>query len=161
MTTIQIRAAEAQDAKPLTKLINALDLEEGGSGTAYDEEKVLACGFGPNCVITFLVADDGGHLVGFAAHAPFFDIASASPARILHDLYVIPEKRHLGLGRRMMEATAAVVDERGEASLCWLVYDTNTKARDFYARMGADDSGFRFLRLDRTAIRRHVGAAAP
>jgi len=55
----------------------------------------------------------------------------------LEDLYVKPEARGTGLGRRLLAALAATCLEHGYQRLEWNVLHWNP-AREFYHRLGAD-----------------------
>lgn len=53
----------------------------------------------------------------------------------LQDLYVAPEARGTGLGRRLIEAVYAEADARGAPGVYWLTQDFNTTARQLYDRI--------------------------
>ena len=54
----------------------------------------------------------------------------------LQDLYVAPEARGTGLGRRLIEAVYALADQSGDAGVYWLTQAFNTTARQLYDRVG-------------------------
>jgi len=62
----------------------------------------------------------------------------AKPGIFLEDLFVLPEFRGRGLGRRLLEDVAAVAVERGCGRLEWAVLDWNEPAIGFYRALGAD-----------------------
>ncbi|MEL6688929.1 MAG: GNAT family N-acetyltransferase [Pseudomonadota bacterium] len=53
----------------------------------------------------------------------------------LQDLYVSPDARGTGLGRKLIEAVYAAADEAGNPSVYWLTQDFNTEARQLYDRV--------------------------
>ncbi|VDC33317.1 GNAT family N-acetyltransferase [Pseudogemmobacter humi] len=53
----------------------------------------------------------------------------------LQDLYVAPEARGTGLGRRLIEAVYAEADARGAPAVYWLTQDFNATARQLYDRI--------------------------
>jgi len=55
----------------------------------------------------------------------------------LEDLYVRPELRGLGYGRRLLERLVEECRSRGYPRLEWSVLDWNTPAIDFYRALGA------------------------
>ena len=59
----------------------------------------------------------------------------------LQDLFVAPESRGLGLGRRLIEHVYAQAKARGCARVHWLTHETNTDAMKLYDRI-ADKPGF-------------------
>ncbi len=56
----------------------------------------------------------------------------------LEDLYVMPEYRGKGYGKRLLEATADKAREAGAKRLDWQVLDWNETAVRFYESIGAD-----------------------
>jgi GNAT superfamily N-acetyltransferase len=56
----------------------------------------------------------------------------------LEDLFVAPEHRGLGLGRRLLTELARVCVERGYGRLEWAVLDWNRPAIDFCRAHGAE-----------------------
>jgi len=54
----------------------------------------------------------------------------------LQDLYVTPEARGQGLGRRLIEAVYAAADAHGAGSTYWLTQEFNSTARRLYDRIG-------------------------
>ena len=59
----------------------------------------------------------------------------------LQDLFVAPEYRGLGLGRRLIEHVYAQAKARGCARVHWLTHQTNAEAMKLYDRI-ADKPGF-------------------
>jgi diamine N-acetyltransferase len=55
----------------------------------------------------------------------------------LEDLFVLPEKRRLGVGRRLLQRVAAVAVERDCGRFEWSVLDWNQPAIAFYESLGA------------------------
>ncbi len=54
----------------------------------------------------------------------------------LQDLYVDPDMRGAGLGRRLIEAVYAAADTAGCPSVYWLTQEFNHNARQLYDRVG-------------------------
>ena len=54
----------------------------------------------------------------------------------LQDLYVVPNARGLGVGRKLIEAVYAAADESGSGDVYWLTQDFNEQARVLYDRIG-------------------------
>ncbi|MCB6178273.1 GNAT family N-acetyltransferase [Rhodobacter sp. Har01] len=53
----------------------------------------------------------------------------------LQDLYVAPDARGTGLGRRLIEAVYAAADANGTPAVYWLTQDFNAPARLLYDRI--------------------------
>jgi ribosomal protein S18 acetylase RimI-like enzyme len=63
------------------------------------------------------------------------------PSCYLQDLFVAPECRGQGLGRRLIEHVYAQARARGCARVHWLTHETHTDAMKLYDRI-ADKPGF-------------------
>ena len=59
----------------------------------------------------------------------------------LQDLFVIPELRNQGIGRRLIDAVYAHSTQVGASRVWWLTHETNTDAMKLYGKV-ADRSGF-------------------
>jgi GNAT superfamily N-acetyltransferase len=86
---------------------------------------------------TMLGAWRGGELLGYACL--YWTYTSLIPAEIvlMNDLYVVPEARGEGVGRALIEASAAVARERGAARLTWMTAADNERAQRLYDTTGA------------------------
>ena len=71
----------------------------------------------------------------------------------LEDLYVKPEFRRMGIGKRLLKAGGEMAKTRGAGRYEWCVLDWNQNAIDLYKQMGGDImEEWRIVRLDRNAI---------
>lgn len=95
-----------------------------------------------------LVAESGGELVGFLS-------AEAERARAwIHELYVVPERRRLGVGRALVRGADAWLETRAPIPLCVRVESANRDAWRFWRWLGfaeraGDDPDDRALWLER------------
>ncbi|MFO0514050.1 MAG: GNAT family N-acetyltransferase, partial [Rhodobacterales bacterium] len=64
----------------------------------------------------------------------------------LQDLYVAPEARSTGLGRKLIEAVYAAADANGTPAVYWLTQDFNTVGRRLYDRIGTQTPFIRYNR---------------
>jgi len=64
----------------------------------------------------------------------------------LQDLFVGPEARGTGLGRRLIEAVYAAADANGTPAVYWLTQDFNATARQLYDRIGTKTPFIRYNR---------------
>jgi GNAT superfamily N-acetyltransferase len=76
--------------------------------------------------------------VGYACL--YWHFSSLVPAEtvLMNDLYVIGEARGAGVGRALIEASAAVARERGAYQLQWVTAPDNERARRLYDATGAE-----------------------
>jgi GNAT superfamily N-acetyltransferase len=106
-------------------------------------------------VLSGLVAERRGHLVGYALFHPTYSSFRTNPRLWLEDLYVSPDARASGAGVALMRGFVAAAIERGCHRVDWEVLDWNP-ARGFYERLGATPAADGFLKygLDAAAMRR-------
>ena len=64
----------------------------------------------------------------------------------LQDLYVAPEARGTGLGRKLIEAVYAAADANGTPAVYWLTQDFNAAGRRLYDRIGKQTPFIRYNR---------------
>ena len=78
-----------------------------------------------------------GELLGYACL--YWTFTSLVPAEIvlMNDLYVDPEARGQGVGRALIEASAAAARERGAHHLQWVTAPDNETAQRLYDSTGA------------------------
>jgi GNAT superfamily N-acetyltransferase len=154
--TFKIRPATPDDAAVILELIRELaDFEKLLHEVDGSEEKIRATLFGAKPAAEVLIAElidtsagvgPGSMSAGSSAkpkaagYALFFTNYSTfrtAPGIYLEDLYVRPQFRSHGIGKKMLACLAKIAVERGCARLDWSVLDWNNKAWDFYASLGA------------------------
>ena len=85
-----------------------------------------------------LVADDNGHVIGYAyAAVEGYDyMALRGPAGALHDIIVAPEHRGRGVGRLLLNATLEFFRSRGVPRVVLSTAARNEAAQQLFAGMG-------------------------
>src|SRR5207302_11393021 len=94
--------------------------------------------FGSHPVAGALLARVGESVAGYAIYFFTFSSFVGRPGLWLEDLYVRPEFRGQGLGRRLIEAVAKIGADRNCGRFEWTALNWNRKALDFYRRLGAE-----------------------
>ena len=87
-----------------------------------------------------LGARDGGELLGYACLYWHFSSTRAVETVLMNDLFVSEAARGQGVGRALIEASAAVARERGAAHLEWSTAPDNLTAQRLYDSTGAERS---------------------
>lgn len=82
----------------------------------------------------------GDELRGYACLYWHFSSTKAVEMVLMNDLFVAPESRGEGVGRALIEASAAVARERGAAGLEWSTAPDNARAQALYDTTGAERS---------------------
>ena len=80
---------------------------------------------------TVLIAGDVGFIAVWGKGDPGFGV-------YIDNLHIHPERRSAGLGRRLLGEAMRRVAGRGETGAYLWVFDDNTRAIDFYRRLGGE-----------------------
>jgi GNAT superfamily N-acetyltransferase len=95
---------------------------------------------GPSDAGCILGARRGGQLVGYTCLYYSASSVDAQDIIILNDLYVAPEARGTGVGRRLIDATTALARTRDVGYVRWMTAIDNRRAQRLYEAMGAERS---------------------
>ena len=93
--------------------------------------------FGPKPVAGALMARMDGEPAGYAIFFSTFSSFTGRAGLWLDDLYVRPQFRKRGLGRRLIEEVARIAAGQGCLRFEWLALDWNERALAFYRGLGA------------------------
>ena len=97
-----IRPATPDDVATIARLIRALaDYERLAHAVVLKEEQLRQHLFGPRPYAEVLIAEDAGHVVGFALFFHNYSTFLGTPGIYLEDLYVKPHARGKGAGQRV------------------------------------------------------------
>ncbi len=122
------------------------------------EESLRDSFFGPQPTAGALLATCDVAAAGYAIYFFTFSSFVGRAGIWLDDVYVRPDFRSHGLGRKLIEAVARIGVERNCGRYEWSALNWNQHALDFYKRLGAqvmDD--WLMLRLDAKGMRRVAG----
>lgn len=137
--TLHIREAMPADIPLLHRLISGLaefeDLADQMTATQADLESAL---FGAKTYAEALIAEHDGTGCGFALFYHDFSTFLGSPGLYLEDLFVDAEARGKGVGKALLARLSAIAVERGCHRIEWAALNWNTRAIDFYERLGAE-----------------------
>ncbi|MGN6152084.1 MAG: GNAT family N-acetyltransferase [Lysobacteraceae bacterium] len=150
---IAIRPAVREDTGRILAFIRELAEYERLAHEAVADEAGLARQlFGDTPRAEVLIAEVDGEAAGFALFFHNFSTFLGKPGLYLEDLFVRPQYRGLGLGKRLMVRLAKLALERDCGRFEWSVLDWNTPAIDFYRSLGA-------VGLDEWTVQRVAGDA--
>ena len=143
MDNFNIRNARPQDCPVIAELIRGLThYEKLDDQCQVTPELLEKCLFGdkPECyaVVGWLTGKNGTEKpVSFALYFYNFSTFLARKGLYLEDIFVLPEYRHRGIGKKMMNYLAAKAVADGCGRFEWSVLDWNQPAIDFYESIGA------------------------
>jgi GNAT superfamily N-acetyltransferase len=153
-----IRSATAGDVTLLWTLIRELaEFEHDLQAVSITEEELLRDGFGAEPKYQALIAEWDKHPAGYAL---FFDSYNTWKGRqlFLEDLFVRPQFRGKGIGKKLLETVAGVA-RRGDCRVMrWEVLSSNQPAIELYRALGAEFlDGWRLVLLRGEALGRLAG----
>ena len=93
--------------------------------------------FNHSCNSSVLVASQNDKKIGFILYYTTFSTFKGRKGLYIGDLYVIPEYRKEGVGKKLFQS---VIDEAIENTFCrveWYVTNSNENAINFYENLGA------------------------
>lgn len=136
--SITIRGATVADVPLILGFIRGLaEYERLPHEVVATESRLEASLFGERPDAEVLLAFDGDAPAGFALFFHNYSTFLARRGIFLEDLFVSPEMRGRGIGRRLLAELARLAVERDCGRLEWAVLDWNEAAIGFYRSLGA------------------------
>ncbi|WP_204104964.1 MULTISPECIES: GNAT family N-acetyltransferase [Spirulina sp. CCY15215] len=136
--SLNIRSAKPEDVPTIFSLIKALAeyerLSHEVTGGTAELHKHL---FGDRPYIEAILAEWEGEIVGFALFFCNYSTFLTQPGLYLEDLFVLPDYRRRGIGKKMFQYLAQLAIDRQYGRFEWSVLDWNESAIAFYKSMGA------------------------
>jgi len=148
-----IRPVAPGDLPALAALVAALGADHGDT-VAPDAGALARDVLGPAPWLRVLVAEAGGTLAGYAALCPRAQLQFGLRGIDIHHLYVAPDARGWGLGRRLIDACLDLADSLGCGYVTVDAALDNRAAQAVYAACG-------FERIDPEAARFRRRLPAP
>ncbi|XP_054851192.1 thialysine N-epsilon-acetyltransferase-like [Eublepharis macularius] len=147
MAQAAIRPCRAEDCRQVVRLIRELaEFENLSDQVKISDQEFCEDGFGKDPFYKCLVAEvppeccsqDGHTIVGYGLY--FFTYSTWKGRNVyMEDLYVMPEFRGKGIGKKLMSAIAQIGLEQGCTQMRFAALDWNRSAIAFYLRQGAVD----------------------
>ena len=133
-----IRFAVEDDTPLILQFIKDLaEYEKLSHEVVADRDALRATLFGDDPAAEVLIAELDGVPAGFALFFHNYSTFLARRGLYLEDLFVRPEHRGRGIGRKLLERLASIAVERGCGRFEWWVLDWNEPAIRFYESLGA------------------------
>ena len=134
---LTIRPARPDDAEAIIDLIRGLAaFEREPDAVKITAEDIIRYGFGENPKFHFLMCLWDDVPAGFALYYYTYSTWEGKPGIFLEDIFIHPEYRRRGIGKKVMVRLAETAVREGCARFEWNVLDWNTPAIDFYESLG-------------------------
>lgn len=134
----RIAKATERDVAVILSFIRKLaEYEKLSHQVAATEALLRETLFGERRVAEVLIAYLADEPAGFALYFHNFSTFLGRPGIYLEDLFVEPEHRGKGIGKRLLIEIAKIAKERNCGRLEWAVLDWNQPSIDFYRGLGA------------------------
>jgi GNAT superfamily N-acetyltransferase len=133
---MQIREAKPGDEAEIFELIYALAVYEKAPDQVTNSPKHLAKDLFDDKICSAIVAEEDGHIIGFSLYYISYSTWKGK-CLYLEDFFVIPDKRKVGIGRKLFEKTVEIAKNLGVRRMDWQVLEWNEPALDFYRKQNA------------------------
>ena len=137
MSRTEFRFATEKDAALILNFIKALAEYEKMSDQVVASEDLLREWIFEKKKAEVIFALENGKEIGFALFFHNFSTFLGRAGIYLEDLFVMPEYRGRGHGKRLIRELARIAVERGCGRLEWCCLDWNKPSIDFYLSLGA------------------------
>ncbi len=153
MKKLNIRKTQVTDLSFVLEMINQLALYEKAPEAVIIDEAQLEADYAAG-LFESLILEVDSQKVGMALF--YFRYSTWKGKNLfLEDLFVLPEHRGLGLGKKVMQYLAAYALEQNCGRFEWQVLDWNKPSIEFYKTLGADiDPEWMNCRLEGEGIKK-------
>ncbi|SEI88717.1 L-amino acid N-acyltransferase YncA [Alkalibacterium gilvum] len=132
-----IRFAEPKDVSLILDMIKELAVYEKMLDEVVATEKNIRENVFEKKRVEVIIGEYEDEPVAFALFFPNFSTFLGKPGIYLEDLYIKPEMRGKGLGKKIFTFLAKLTRERNFKRLEWVCLDWNETSIGFYKKMGA------------------------
>jgi GNAT superfamily N-acetyltransferase len=154
----RLRNGRRSDAETILRLIRGLaEFEKMSDLVLNTKRAILKYGFNKNPLFHVLLCEvktgNRWTSVGFALYFYTYSTFTGKPSLYLEDLFVQPEQRSHGYGKKLFLCVAEIAVKKGCGRMEWSVLAWNSRAMDFYQNLGAASMDeWCLYRLDEQAL---------
>lgn len=136
---IEIRMAETEDVPVILGLIKKLaEYEKLTDQMTATEELLRKNLFSENRFVEVWLAEYQNQAAGYLIFYYNFSSFLAKAGLFIEDIFVLPEFRSKGIGKKFLLKVIELAKERNCGRVEWNVLDWNEPAISFYKKMGAN-----------------------
>ncbi|MDD7395449.1 MAG: GNAT family N-acetyltransferase [Acholeplasmatales bacterium] len=132
-----IRKTTENDVNLIYEMINELAIYEKRPEDMTGSTKMLKLWLFEKKIATAVIAEIEGKAIGYAIYYPIFASFSMKANVHIEDLYIKPEYRGQGFGKKFFYELVEMIKSEGYSKLEWSCLDWNTPAIEFYKKIGA------------------------
>lgn len=156
--TLKIRNATKEDVPLIVQFIKEIaDYEKLSHEVIATESIVFESLFGKEKSAEVVIGEFENKPVGYAIFFHNFSTFLGRKGLYLEDLFVRPEYRGKGFGKKLLLHLVKIAKERNCGRMEWSVLNWNTPAIEFYQSLGAKPmDGWTVYRLDSDTISKLV-----
>jgi len=132
-----IRSAKENEVGLILQFIKELALYEKMLDDVSATEELLQKTIFQDKKAEVIFCDYQNETVGFALFFHNYSTFLGKPGLYLEDLFIRPEKRNLGLGKKIIACLSKIAVDRECGRMDWSCLDWNQKSIDFYLKIGA------------------------
>ena len=132
-----IRKAQPSDSQTIYNLIYQLAVYEKLENDVVTTPEELQKQIFENNFAEVLIGEENGIPVSFALYFFNFSTFLGKPGLYLEDLFVEPDYRGKGYGKKLLIELAKIAKEKNCGRMEWSVLDWNTPSIEFYKSLGA------------------------
>jgi len=153
-TKLVIKKGTIDDAKVIYNFIYQLaEYEKLTHEVVTTPEELAKTLFASNTHTHTIIGYYKNKPVGFALYFFNYSTFKGKPGLYLEDLFVTPEMRGMGFGKKLLVKLARIAKENNCARFEWSVLDWNKPAIDFYKSLDANPmEGWTIFRLTENGI---------
>lgn len=137
MSMFNIRHAVPEDTRLILDFIKKLAEYERCLDEVVADESTLYNSLFVEKSAEVIIAEEDGMAIGFALFFHNFSTFVGRKGLYLEDLFILPEKRGLGYGKRILKYLARLAVERNCGRMEWICLDWNAPSLAFYRKIGA------------------------
>lgn len=137
MSKFSIRPALKSDSEVIVNLIRQLAEYEKLSHEAIMTIELIEKNVFENKYANVILAEENGIVIGFALYFFNFSTFLGKPGLYLEDLFIEPEYRGKGYGKKLLIELAKIASDKDCGRMEWMVLDWNTPSIEFYKSLEA------------------------
>lgn len=143
--TLTARRATADDAPALLQMCRDFHIEDGSPLDEAGEATITHVAQGEPMAPAYIL-EENGTLAGFFILTLGYSVENGGTDGFIDDIYLLPELRGQGLGRKAVTLAIKAAKDVGIRALLLEVEAHNERAYALYRKMGFDDTQRRLLR---------------